>query len=349
MSTSRIPLYPFWLKHGAVWSAGFKWPLPDHFGDIAGEYRTLTGHAVLFDLSHRGRVEVSGQDRVNLLHNVLTQDIKALRSGESARALLLSAQGKCLADFRVFVFQDRIILDTEPGLQQESMALLDKYIIADDVTLRDITTETCLLTMEGPLSGECSLSSEVKNRFTGVELVRLPAGFSGEAGLGFLIPNSIAEVLATTLLGENTKTKPIPAGFACLDQRRIELGIVRFKQDFDEDTLLPETGLEIIAASGTKGCYPGQEVVARIETYGGLKKRIFTLSWPAGYAFSPGTILMTGAHKAGRITSGTLCCEGNKMAGLAILDLKAVGEAQNILSFADTTAAASLTVTANPA
>ncbi len=230
--------------------------------------------AVLADQSHRDKIRVSGKDRTVFLNNMLTNDILFLKIGGSCRALLLSAQGRCLADFRVFIFNDFILLDTEPGLAKTSIVLLDRFVIAEDVQFADVTPDYAHLSLEGPAAGDIFLKLKFKLPAHHAAALVPTASFSGESEMAvFMTPQDKPQVLR--LFQEN--------GVAFCDEeaherRRIANKIPRFKKDFDEGWFLNETGLEETAASETKGCYPGQEVVARLKTYGGVKRKLWDRS-----------------------------------------------------------------------
>ncbi len=229
---------------------------------------------MLTDQSHRGKIKVTGNDRIDFLNRILTNDIKAVPVGQSCRALFLSAQGKCLADFRIFPFSDFLLLDTEPDLAEPSLTLLDKFIITEDVQLEDMTHGYVYLTLDGLTALSRALSPTLREREKEKALLTLMpphASLSGKEVRALFIPVEGAEKTVDALLQEGLS----PCGHDALERQRLENKTPRFKKDFDETWFLNETGLEETAASETKGCYPGQEVVARLKTYGGVKRRLW--------------------------------------------------------------------------
>lgn len=220
-------------------------------------YKALKETAGLLNLTGRGKIEVSGNDRVQFLHNILTQDIKNLKPGQSAYAALLSAPGKILADMNVFVFENNLVLDTEPGIEKKLLELLDKFLITEDVTLKDVTAQTAHLALEGPQA----------RPFTGKECFSFPMmrGMTGKTAFHCLSPDAAR------------KPDAVQVNMEILETARIEWGWLRYGIDMDESVSLPETGLDALAASETKGCYPGQEVVARTNTYKGWQKKLVRL------------------------------------------------------------------------
>src|SRR5258708_4139735 len=108
--------------------------------------------AGLIDVSARGRIRVTGEDRARLLHAMTTNQIQALKPGEGCYAFFLNAQGRILADVNVLCFEDHLLLDSEPALRAKIYEHLDRYIIADDATLEDQTAQTAAISVEGPES-----------------------------------------------------------------------------------------------------------------------------------------------------------------------------------------------------
>src|ERR1035438_3605572 len=113
-------------------------------------YRALRETAALIDLSSRGRIKITGDDRARLLHAMTTNDVKSLLPGSGCYAFFLNAQGRILADANILCFDDHLLLDVEPESRAFVMEHLDKYIIADDVALEDVTASTVSFGIEGP-------------------------------------------------------------------------------------------------------------------------------------------------------------------------------------------------------
>src|SRR5713226_4824337 len=113
-------------------------------------YLALRSNAAYLDLSARGKIIVTGEDRVRLLHAMTTNHVQQLKPGDGCYAFFLNAQGRILADANIFCFEDHFLLDTEPETARKLFEHLDRYIIADDVTLTDETATTATLAIEGP-------------------------------------------------------------------------------------------------------------------------------------------------------------------------------------------------------
>ena len=117
---------------------------------MSAGYKALREAAAWMDLSGRGKIRVAGEDRARLLHAMCSQDIESMKPGEGGYAFFLNAQGRILADANIFCFEDHFLLDTEPETARKVFEHLDRYIIADDVTLTDETETTATLAIEGP-------------------------------------------------------------------------------------------------------------------------------------------------------------------------------------------------------
>src|SRR5689334_15587222 len=113
-------------------------------------YTALRENAAWLDLSGRGKIRATGEDRARLLHAMTTNQVESLQPGEGCYAFFLSAQGRILADVNLLCFEDHFLLDTEPETRTKVYEHLDRYIIADDVTLEDQTDWIATLSLEGP-------------------------------------------------------------------------------------------------------------------------------------------------------------------------------------------------------
>ena len=273
---------------------------------IVKEYEAFQKSAALLDFSGHCRFEISGNDRVSFLHNILTQDIKNIKPGESARSCLLNAQGKILADMEVYVFEDKIILDAEAILEKKIPEILEKYLITEDAAIKNVSNELAHLAVEGPLSGDFKMD------IPGV----FPKAFTGKTGFHFLLPEKETASLITGFLKKGLQ----PAGMQSFEAARIAAGYLRYGIDMDETVTLPETGLDAAAASETKGCYPGQEVVARTNTYKGHQKKIAQFLLEGESAPQHGEKIYDRAgNEAGWITSAAVLPGTRKIAALGYL------------------------------
>jgi len=319
-----LPLLSFWKKSGAVTESFPEGKTPLHFSGFEQEYAAAKSGAALFDLSSRGKIRVSGPDRVLVLHRLLTNDLKSLAPGQGCYAAFLTAQGKIIADLHVYILQEEVLLDMEAGLEEKLRAALDRFIITEDVTLQAIGKETVHLSMWGPAvpeilkkvfggNPEIMTDHQIQTAPSGVRILR--KNHASCSSFEILTAADQAVETAMALL----KQGALAAGETAYEALRIEEGIPRYGRDMDESVTLPETGLDRIAASETKGCYPGQEVVARTNTYGGHAQKLVRVEWEASVPAETGTRIYAEGKGAGRLTSVSPRMINQKAAGLAWL------------------------------
>ncbi len=296
MQTRPLPLKKLWESLGATFKTEKDWEIVSTFKEFLYEYTAVRKGVGLMDDSARGKIKVTGKDRISFLHHILTNDIESLGLGSGSYAALLSGTGKILAEMNVYVFPNHVLLDTEMGFEKKIIETIHKFIVQEDVKLADATDQYALLSIQGPRSEslaqavfpgpfpELAEYHHANCNFGEVQATLIRRTRTGEKGYQLLIPKKAAHEVAERVLVVGKLYGLRPVGFGASEILRIEAGILRYGVDMDENLTLPETGLEDIAASETKGCYPGQEVVARIKTYGGLQKKM------TGVAFEKGNL-----------------------------------------------------------
>lgn len=304
----ELPLNPLWKSLGAVFETKRGWRIPAHFGDPKKEYEAARKRAGLFDRSSRGKIRVTGADRIDFLHRILSQDVRGLKPGEVSPAALLSAQGRMLAYFHVTVAADWVLLDFEQGLAKKTMEEIQHYVVTDDVALEDVTESLVLISLQGPKSETLGLPAHPSDGTTrepeilaGLPMIRRT--HTGEKVYDLILEKKSAPSLVQRILEKGRGIGLEPVGMEAAEWLRIEAGTPRYGIDMDESVTLPETGLEKIAASETKGCYPGQEVVARMITYSGHPRKLMGLLFPKGELPAAGGRILAGDREIGRVTS----------------------------------------------
>lgn len=294
---------------------------------LADEYRALRNGCGLLDRSEAvGRLELVGADRHRFLNAYVTCDVKALAPGHGAYGFFTNPQGRILSDAVVLAHEDRLWLEVAPGRERTLADHLKKYILADRVEVRTLD-DMVPLTLIGPRAGEALAGVElpsgvwqharVKVRGTEVTLVR--SGRLGAEAYTLWVSASIASHLAGDLL-ENPEVKP--ASLEAWEILRTEAGIPRFGLDFGEENFPQETGAEE-AVSYTKGCYLGQEVVARIHYRGGVQKILRGLVFDSGAIPALGTPLLFEGREAGLVGTALSSLGLGHPIGLAILHRRA--------------------------
>lgn len=259
------------------------------YGDPVLEHSAVRNQAGLIDQSHRGKLRLKGKDRVDFLHGMTTNDIKMLTPGNGLYTTFTTDKAKMLADGRVYCFPDALWIDVEPGVTDRLQKHLDKFTLVSDVTIENMTAAFGLLSIHGPLSAEI-LSKLIKPEsiptqeystatFTmdGLPILVARNEVTGEAGFDFYIPIEQTAVVWSRMIEVGGPHGLKPVGLDALNSLRIEAGIPVFGIDMDESNFPMEAGLEARAISYTKGCYIGQETIARADAQGRMNRRLMGL------------------------------------------------------------------------
>ena len=272
-------------------------PRPLTFGDVPGEYAAARAGAALFDRTDRGSVRVTGGEAAAFLHRLLANAVRTLAPGQGNRNLLLSSKGKVLFDFELAVGEGGVDLSTTPGSAARLIQALDMYHFTEDVAFEDRSQEVAPLELVGPradalaaevLAGELPAADhawrELRLGDAPVRVTRLAV--AGWPGLRLDAGPMRAAALWNALVAAGAR----PAGRVVHDSLRAEACAAEHGVDVDDSIYPQEARLEP-AFSLEKGCYIGQEVVAKIDTYGGLNKRLCTLAVEHDDPVAPGTRL----------------------------------------------------------
>jgi folate-binding protein YgfZ len=315
---SELLLHEFHQRRGARFTTVNGREVVADYGDPRAEVAALHQTAGVLDFSPRSRVCLLGADRLNFLHGQVTNDVKRLAVGAGCYAALVTAKGKMVSDVNVYRLADELLLDFEPGLTQTVTQRLEKYIVADDVQVVDVAPHYGLLSVQGPradalgtaLAGELGLPA---TPFTSVKLAEATGGVIylmnqprlGTTGFDLYVPASSLRDVAERLLAAAEAIGGRACGWEAFEIARIEAGIPRFGADMDDTNLPPEAGLDTRAISYSKGCYIGQEVIARLRTYGQVTRRLRGFRLPDGLARLPrrGDPLLKDGKAVGHLTS----------------------------------------------
>jgi aminomethyltransferase len=257
-------------------------------------YRALREGAGILDLSRRGRIRVSGEDRVRLLHAMTTNHIQQLAPGQGCWALFLNAQGRIMADVHVLVQPDFILLDTEPETREKIYAHLDKYIIADDVTLEDVTAGMGTLGLEGPKSAE--VLAAVAGMMTDAYVSRITA--TGAEGHRIFLPAD----KVPSFLERLYQAGAVSASEDDMRTVRLEHGHPRYGEDISERDI-PQEAQVLDAVHFNKGCYLGQEIVERVRSRGQVHRLLVPLRIETKEPPPQASELTADSQKAGETTS----------------------------------------------
>ncbi len=284
------------------------------FGDPRSEYQAMTQTAGIVDLGFRRRLTVKGADRVSFLHAMLSNDIESMSPGQGCHALLLTVQGKVVADAIVLVEAGRVILDTVAGRALALAEGLDRYLVADDVKIEPVGEADHAVGIFGPASRQALsllLGEDVgltePYRFREAEhaglnfhMVCLPE--PGCGGFMLVVASEDVGSLWDCLVATGAEGGVRPAGFDAYNSLRLESGLPWCGIDMGEDTIALEAQLER-AISFDKGCYLGQEVIERISSRGQVNRRLTGLVLSGPGKPEAGARLVVDGEEVGWITS----------------------------------------------
>lgn len=320
---NRIALEDSHARLGASFREEDGWKVPAHYGNPKSEYDAVreTG-AGLIDLSARGRIRVNGTEAIMFLNGLLTNDMKTLAEDRWMHAVFPTVQGRLIAAVRVLRLKDdlsgkqpvpQFLLDTENTTHQSVLRTIERFTMAGDFRVWDVSEETTLLTIQGKgassilaalfKSGIRELARdgvrEIQWQAEPVLLMR--ATHTAEDGFDLFVTNEVAPSLLATLIEAGAQ----PAGHEALETLRIEAGIARHGRDMDETNVVTETNLDD-AVSFTKGCYIGQEIIIRIKHRGHVAKKLTGIKLDSHHTILPGAVVKSTDNKEiGRITSAT--------------------------------------------
>jgi len=283
--------------------------------ELDGQYRQLREECGLLDRSDRGKLLISGPDGAEYLQGQLTNDVEALGPGEGQYAALLDRKGHMQADMRVLRFSaEEIWVDTEPEALAATLRHLTMYSIGREVTVADVTAERAILSLIGPRSFEIAGGAVLPEHANeagaigGVEYIAVGT----REGVDLIVATAEAERLRAALLTSGA----VEVGPGAAEILRLEAGTPRFGAEMTTETMPAEAGIVEQAVSFTKGCYIGQETVARLHYKGKPNRHLrgLRLSSPA----EPGASLRLGEKEVGRLGSATVSPALGPI-GLAIL------------------------------
>jgi folate-binding protein YgfZ len=245
------------------------------------QYEALRHKAALAALDSRGEIVLSGADCASFLHNFCTNEVKALAPGQGCEAFFCNLQGKILGHGYIFRCQQSLSIDTVAGGREALASHLDRYLIREDVTISDRTAEAAKLLLCGPkavelltaLSGSAPSETLLSHRQAKIGDVTLQIRC-----LPYVLPRSYCLVCDPARLAEIRERLLAAGAVACspevLEAARIESGAPLYGTDITDANLPQEVARDEPAISFQKGCYLGQETVARIDALGHVNRQL---------------------------------------------------------------------------
>lgn len=274
-------------------------------------YHAADHSAVLAERSDRVRIELTGPDRAKVLHNLTTNDIKRLGPGRGCEAFLTSGQGRTLALLLVHAEDDRLLLRSDPGTAEVILGHLAKYGMFEDVTITDVSSSTSEWHLVGPLADDAARSVGLLVPEGDLSLAPATIGDAairvirespaGRPGLTIVSPRG--EVPPLSLRAAIDARGGLPLTFETFEALRIEAGTPVFGRDITAANLPQEVNRDARAISFIKGCYLGQETVARLDAMGHVNKILLGAVAEAETVPPVGATLRADGKDVGVVTS----------------------------------------------
>jgi glycine cleavage system T protein len=310
------PLHERHTALAAVFEDQAGWAIPAHYGDPLAEHAAVRRHAGIADLSHRGKLRVTGEDRIKWLQSVISNDILPLKPGHGRYSSFLTHKGKMITYFRVYLRPDDVLLEDAGNIGETTFQALRKFLLyGTKAKLENCRESWSLLLVGGPSAAAvirkafgCDPSSLGILDFVTVDIAGQSAMIirteeTGEEDFEILLPATAAAAAWDQALQAGQSEGIRPFGSHAWEMLRLEAGLPQAGPDLNEEIVPPEANLEEKAFSLSKGCYPGQEVVARMDTYGSVRRRLVGLLIEDTAIPPRGAKLLSGDREVGWISS----------------------------------------------
>jgi folate-binding protein YgfZ len=321
-----LPLHERHAAAGARFGDADGWLVPMRYGEPVAEHAAVREGVGVIDRSERGKVEATGRDRASFFHGLLSNDIKGLAPGRGCPTALLDVHGKVTALLLVHCLADRLVLEMERRLLAPVLSTVDRYLFSEHVELEDVSAAWGLLTVAGPdarKTVEAALGQPLPELerhahaevwWDGHGLRAVRGGESGEEEFDLWVPAGAAGRVWDRLREAGAQ----PVGREAWDVLRVEAGVVRHGADVDAGMLLLEAPLPD-AYSLSKGCYLGQEVIARVTYRGHVNRKVVGLRFDDVRIPPAGAPVMAGDREVGRVTSAVVSPALRRGVGFAYL------------------------------
>ncbi|WP_447974120.1 CAF17-like 4Fe-4S cluster assembly/insertion protein YgfZ [Nitrospira sp. Kam-Ns4a] len=322
----RSPIHDQHEKLGARFGEAAGWEMPVHYGDPAAEHRAVREAVGVADLSHRGKLRVTGDDRVKWLQSVISNDILPLAPGHGLYSSFLNHKGKMLSYFRVYALPDCLLLEDVGEIGDATFQALRKFLLyGTKAKMESLTERYGHLLVSGPKAADLvkvATGLEVGGLkplelltydAAGQQAVLVRTEETGELDFMLLVPGGSCLAETWNRLWEAGRPMGLmPFGSQAREVLRLEAGLPLAGADLTEEIVPPEANLEGKAFSLTKGCYPGQEVVARMDTYGSVRRRLVGLVLQEPAVPPKGAKLFNGEREVGWVSSAAFSYSLNR-------------------------------------
>ncbi len=308
------PTHDHQQQQGARWGEYLGAAAALDFSDPSGEYESLHSTAGLVECAARTQIELTGNDRAKFLHNLCTNEIRKLVSGQGCEALLLDARGHIQFQVLVYAGDESLVLDTVPGQGERLLGHLDRYLIREQVVLHDRSTDWADMLIAGRTAqpmleqtlGAVFDEPLVPHRHRTLDWLGHPMSVRNLGDVAtrspawiLSLPRSQLSALWQSLVAAGAR----PCGASSLDTCRIEARWPLWGVDISDKNLPQELDRDAQLISFVKGCYIGQETVARIDALGHVNRLLVRLAVMSDEPPSIGSELIFDGAPVGHVTS----------------------------------------------
>jgi folate-binding protein YgfZ len=311
-------LAPLHKSSGANLGVWFGCAPPSDFGDWQHEYEFAKNTVALTDKNYLAYFAFTGPDRARYLNAILTNNIKDLQPGQGNLSLLLSPQGRILAEIETQAQPDRLLCISHAMIRSQLAETLEKFIIMDDVTLTDETDRYGTVGLQGPktaqlfgdLAPQINLDAipefaSVQSHLASITCTITKKSFAGTAAADIRTDRKNLEPLWNLLATKTRADGGGPVGYTALNALRLEHSIPWFGYDFSDKQIPHEAGLQDSHISYVKGCYTGQEIVERVRSRGQVNRRRVSLRFSTKLPPPAGTVLTADGKEVGATTTAS--------------------------------------------
>lgn len=278
--------------------------------DVLSEYRAALDGAAIHDASRFGRLRITGKDALDLLNRLSTNRVDALPAGECAMTVLVDERARIMDLLTIANLGGEMLVFTSPGAARRLVQWLDKYTFAEEIAVQDASDSTAVFTLLGPeapsvlgraagMDTKMAMPSAALHlSFGGVPLTLARRDAPWLSSWELVVPADEAARVWHALAG----TGAVPMGEEAWQALRVERGVPLHGRELTERYNPLEAGLAA-CVSFSKGCYIGQEVIARLDTYKKLQRRLARLRFPPGAIVAEGDALELDGERFGAVTS----------------------------------------------
>lgn len=307
---NRSLLFEKHKQSGASFGESFAWQVPQIYSKIEDEYAGARGFAVIMERPYFGHLRVTGADHVDLLHRLTTNELRPLQPGEGQINIFANEKGRIIDRVMLWKFPDSMRLITSPGNSERVATWIDKYVFIEDVKIENLTPALTTLTVFGPKSPQI-LKAFFNHEFnqhhqeidwSGHRLLVSRTDELQAPGFDLIVETDLAPKLWDELLAAGKPFDLQPMGEAAYEVLRIEAGWPIYGKDFDDQINPHEAGL-LPYINFNKGCYIGQEVIARLDTYDKVQKHLTGVILEGNLLPKPQDLIFVDDQEVGYLTS----------------------------------------------